>query len=214
MIEQRVGLEHGAGRLHVPPAVGLAALFSGVALVAHVVSGISLRAMLLLTSSTVALSVGALWRRAAPDDRRRLAHVFAIGAGTGLLATVAYDAAKYALSIWDPSPYNPFEVIRIFGVLLAGPSAGPVLTYASGITFHAVNGTSFGIAYTFLFGSRGALAGIVWGLFLETFQLTLYPGWLNIRAYREFAQISALSHVVYGLVLGLLARRLLWRIAR
>jgi hypothetical protein len=34
------------------------------------------------------------------------------------------------------------------------------------------------------------------------FQLTLYPGWLNIRLYAEFAQISAISHVVYGLVLG------------
>jgi hypothetical protein len=193
----------------VSPAFGLAALFSGAALVAHILSGISLRTTLSLTSTIVALSAATLWRRTAAGNRRRTARVLAIGAGTGLLATAAYDAAKYALSIWDPSPYNPFEAIRIFGVLLAGASAGPVLIYAAGLTFHAVNGTCFGISYTFLFGRRGVLAGIAWGLFLETFQLTLYPGWLDIRAYREFAQISALSHVVYGVVLGLLSRRLL-----
>jgi hypothetical protein len=213
MIEQSASLERGIRKPRVPPAVGFAALFGGVALVAHIVAGLSLRTMLLFTSSIVALSLRLMWRRAAADDRQRLARVFAIGAGVGLLATVANDAAKYALSVWDPSPYNPFEAIRIFGVLLAGPTAGTTLTYGLGAAFHAVNGTSFGMAYTFFFGHRGAIAGVAWGLFLETFQLTLYPGWLDIRAYREFAQISALSHVVYGLVLGLLARRLLRRVA-
>ena len=52
----------------------------------------------------------------------------------------------------------------------------------------------------------------MWGLFLETFQLTLYPGWLDIRTYSEFATISALSHVVYGATLGLLARAILPRL--
>jgi hypothetical protein len=60
-------------------------------------------------------------------------------------------------------------------------------------------------------GARGARAGVAWGLFLELFQLTLYPGWLDIRLYREFAMISSLGHVVYGLVLGAGTRRLLAR---
>lgn len=73
---------------------------------------------------------------------------------------------------------------------------------------HLLNGTSFGVAYLFLFARdgrtsvrRALLTGVGWGLFLETFQLTLYPGWLDIRLYQEFATISALSHIVYGATL-------------
>jgi hypothetical protein len=51
---------------------------------------------------------------------------------------------------------------------------------------------------------RGLATGIAWGLFLESFQLAIYPGWLNIRFLDEFRQISFLSHVVFGAVLGLL----------
>jgi hypothetical protein len=47
---------------------------------------------------------------------------------------------------------------------------------------------------------------MAWGAVLEVFQLTLYPGWLDIRAYQEFAQISALSHLAYGATLGWSAR--------
>ena len=67
----------------------------------------------------------------------------------------------------------------------------------------------FGVAYVFLFARDGAISGgralatgVAWGIFLELFQLTLYPGWLDIRAYKEFAMISALGHVVYGATLG------------
>ena len=51
------------------------------------------------------------------------------------------------------------------------------------------------------------VSGVGWGLFLETFQLTLYPGWLNITTYKEFVTISFLGHIVYGLVLGALGHR-------
>jgi hypothetical protein len=61
--------------------------------------------------------------------------------------------------------------------------------------------------YCVLFGRRGVPGGIAWGVFLEAFQLTLFPGWLDIRAYREFVQISALSHIVYGATLGFLCKR-------
>jgi hypothetical protein len=76
----------------------------------------------------------------------------------------------------------------------------------AGIAFHVLNGIAFGTSYCALFGTRGVRAGIAWGVFLEVFQLTLYPGWLDIRFYREFATISALSHVAYGAVLGFTCR--------
>jgi hypothetical protein len=114
-----------------------------------------------------------------------------------------YDLTKFILSHLDSTLYNPFEAIRIFGVVLVGKSASSMTTYLVGAGYHGFNGIMFGIAFAFLFGRRGVVAGIAWGFFLEAFQLALFPGWLNIKAYQEFAQVSALSHLAYGTVLGL-----------
>jgi hypothetical protein len=152
-----------------------------------------------------------VWRSSG-SERQLIGRSVVYGAVAGFLATMAYDLSKAALSILDPSPYNPFEAIRTFGKLLAGPSAGEQAIVASGAAFHLLNGTMFGIAYVFIFARDGAISsgralatGVAWGIFLELFQLTLYPGWLDIRAYREFVMISALGHVVYGATLGTIA---------
>jgi hypothetical protein len=187
-------------RLHW--ALGAGALFSGAALLAHILAGIALPLALALTAVLLLLVVWSVWRRAAAAERQRLTGRAVIGLGAGVAATLTYDVAKYALAQWDPSPYNPFEAIRVFGLLLTGPAAPAGLSLAAGIAFHLLNGIAFGIAFCFLFGRRGIIAGIGWGLFLELFQLTLYPGWLDIRFYDEFVRISALSHAVYGAVLG------------
>jgi hypothetical protein len=186
-----------AGRL-----VGVLALFSGAALLTHIVWRVSLPLALAAAVTLLVFSAATLWRRATPAQRTMLTTLVKVGAASGLIATVSYDTAKYALSQLDPSPYNPFEAVRIFGTLLLGQPASEAAIYAVGTTFHLLNGVSFGVAYCFLFRRQGIVAGMAWGLFLEMFQLTLYPGWLNIRLYSEFAQISAISHVVYGLVLG------------
>ncbi|MBI3924288.1 MAG: hypothetical protein HY319_01990 [Armatimonadetes bacterium] len=185
--------------------LGLGALFSGAALVAHILTGLSLRLSLVFTASLLGVAGWTAWRRA-PGLRSRLRRSVARGAVAGLLAMLAYDFAKLTLSWLDPSPYNPFEAVRVFGMLLAGPGAPGPVVWGAGMAFHALNAVSFGVAFQLLWGSKGVLAGIAWGLFLELFQLTLYPGWLDIRLYREFVQISALSHVVYGAVLGVLCR--------
>jgi len=137
------------------------------------------------------------------DARRRLTFQLKVGLAAAVIATGAYDLTRFTLSRLDSSPYNPFEVIRIFGMLLVGASAGSTVVYSAGAAFHILNGLCFGIAYWLLFGRYGVWAAVVWGAFLEVFQLTLYPGWLNIRFYREFMQISATSHLIYGAVLGL-----------
>ncbi len=194
---RRYRLSSMAGRL-----AGVLALFSGAALLTHIVWRVSLPLALAAAVAVLAFSGATLWRRATLTQRAMLTRLVKVGAGSGLVATVSYDAAKYALSQLDPSPYNPFEAIRIFGTLLLGQSSAEVAIYGAGAAFHLLNGVSFGVAYCFLFRRQGIIAGMAWGLFLEMFQLTLYPGWLNIRLYSEFAQISAISHVVYGLVLG------------
>ncbi len=198
--------------------IGLAALFSGVALLGNILFGLSLVAGLVVVGLLAGSVATFALARMPTQERRRILRVVLAGVGAGLAATLCYDATKFVLSQVDPSPYNPFEATRAFGILLLGEGPGPVAHQAAGITLHLVNGTAFGVAFTVLFGREGrlswqhaALFGVAWGLFLETFQITLYPGWLDIRAYREFATISALSHVVYGATLGLTGRALLRR---
>lgn len=191
---------------------GIAALFSGMALIAHILTRIPLRLLLALTIALMATAVKAMWRRCSPKLRARLAQCMMVGASSGLLATTGYDLTKFVLSRSEAFSYNPFEVIRVFGALLAGPSAPAAAIFAVGSAFHILNGICFGTAFCLLFGPRGVAAGIAWAIFLETFQLTLYPGWLDIRAYQEFAQVSALSHLAYGSILGWCCQRgLRWR---
>lgn len=199
--------------------VGLAALFSGAALLGNILFGFSLVLGLLVVGGAAAVVAMIAVSHMGRDERRRLRSVVIAGVGAGLVATICYDVAKTALSQVDPSPYNPFEATRVFGILLLGDSVPEEALQAAGITLHLLNGTAFGVAFTVLFGREGRLSpaaallfGIGWGLFLELFQITLYPGWLDIRAYREFATISALSHVVYGATLGITGRALLRRL--
>lgn len=194
-------------------AVAAAALFSGVALLATILGDVPLLISLAITTTMLAIALPVLISRADPARRRWLARTALVGAGAGLLATVCYDVSRAGLSQLDPSPYNPFEAVRVFGVLLVGESAAPSAVYAAGVAFHFVNGTSFGVAYTLLFARSGqtsvrraVLMGMGWGLFLELFQLSLYPGWLDIRAYDEFVRVSFMGHLVYGATLGLAAR--------
>ena len=196
----------------VRPLLALLALFSGIALLVNILARLSLRATLATAVAVMGAGLASvIWRAPAPA-RRLIARSIRIGGVSGFIATLAYDLSKAALSVLDPSPYNPFEAIRAFGKLLAGPTAGERAIVASGAAFHLLNGTMFGVAYVFLFtrdgaisGGRGLATGVAWGIFLELFQLTLYPGWLDIRAYKEFAMISALGHVIYGATLGTIA---------
>lgn len=194
---------------------GFGSLFSGAALLTNILAGFSLPLALALTATLVVGGIGALLARTSGARRRALLRMAMAGVATGIVATVCYDVAKYALSQLDPSPYNPFEATRVFGVLLLGSETHP-LVQTAGWSFHLLNGTSFGLAYCFLFSRGGrssflyaALSGMGWGLFLEMFQLVLYPGWLDILFLEEFRQISAISHLVYGAVLGLTCRQVL-----
>jgi len=205
------------GRLR--PLLAFGGVFSGVALLLNILGGISLPLALAVMTTLLLIVLAAILRVSSPESRGWMLRTVAAGIGVGLSATLVYDVSKTLLSLLDPSPFDPFHVIAIFGALIVGTDADPVLIAAAGTAFHLVNGTSFGVAYLFLFARdgrttrrRALLTGIGWGLFLETFQLTLYPGWLDIRLYREFATISALSHIVYGITLGLLGRAVLRRV--
>ncbi len=199
-------------RRRIPvPLIGVATLFSGVALLAHITTGVSLRLALALSASTLCATIAIVWMRATPRSRLVLRRTAAVGATAGIAATAAYDLSRALLIRIDHSRFDPFAALPVFGSLLAGASASPTIRIAAGIAFHVLNGIAFGTSFCLLLGTRGVVAGIAWGLALETIQLALFPGWLGIRQFREFAQLSALGHIAYGAVLGVTCRSLLRR---
>lgn len=190
----------------------MASLASGAALVVHILSGVSLRLALAAAAAFLGGAGLLVWRRVDAEQQRWLIRLVKVGLVSGLLATLAYDLIRTVLSQLDTSPYDPFEALWAFGSAIAGPSASPTAVMAAGVAFHLFNGIAFGVAFCLLFRQGGVLRGMAWGAVLEVFQLTLYPGWLDIRAYQEFAQISAVSHLAYGATLGWAARTGIGRI--
>jgi hypothetical protein len=197
---------HRLAHRTIARALATIALASGAALVVHIVGGVSLRLMLALAILVAALAATSVWRRATARQRRWLRRRVLAGAASGGLAVVVYDITKTLLSQLDAWRYNAFETVRVFGLNIAGAHASLRTVYAAGTAYHVLNGVAFGIAFCLLWGERGVVAGMAWGLFLECFQLTLFPGWLDIRAIGEFAKISVLSHVAYGATLGVCCR--------
>ncbi len=201
------------------PIFAIVSLGTGAALLAAIFVSISLTIGLVVAMLIwLAAAAFILWR-GSPARRSEIRRVVAAGSAAGLAATLAYDSSRWALSHLDPAPYNPFEAIRVFGVLLTSApfdASGPTVL-AVGALYHLLNGTSFGLAYALLIGGRNAgtlfavLTGVAWGLALELFQISIYPGWLDIRAYDEFVRVSFMGHVVYGAVIGLGTRLLLRR---
>ena len=91
-----------------------------------------------------------------------------------------------------------------------GTDASITLQWVVGSAFHFCNGLAFAVAYSYWFAPKGPLAGIAFAMVLEAFMLGLYPGWLKIAEYAPFLTMSLIGHLVYGAVLGVLARRW-WR---
>jgi hypothetical protein len=216
---QGLGMNRAALRPTPLAIAGIASLANGAALLLYILGRVPLPALLAFTWSIAILALATMGALGEPANRARLRRYVGVGLTAGLVATLAYDVTKSILSQMDPSPFNPFEATRVFGTILVGPDAPPVLISTVGWAFHITNGCSFAIAFGCLFARagrislrRGILTGMGWGLFLETFQLALFPGWLNIKFLDEFRQISFLSHLVFGATLGILVPAgLRWR---
>jgi hypothetical protein len=197
---------------------GLAAGFSGLAVLATIMTGQSLVILEALFAFVPLAVAVALIRRAPSPVIREVTLLVRVGIIAGAIATVTYDVTRTLLSYLDPSPYNPFEAVRRFGLDFLPADAPVWAIMAAGLLIHLLNGSSFGVIYAVFAGRyartlRAAMvSGIVWGLTLEFIQSILYPGWLQITTVlKEFLFISAFGHVFYGMSLGLGVRRLLAR---
>jgi hypothetical protein len=201
-------------------AVG-ALLVGGVVLILVIVAGLPLVLSPLIGVAVIAAALVRARRRLSPGAwQRLLARVRAL-AVVAVAATLAYDVMRAVLAGIDPSPYNPFEVVRVFGQLMIGASAPTTAVFVAGWTYHLFNGVCFGIAFGLLFLRGGALStrwavarGIGWGLFLESIQLALYPGWVHIQWLAEFTTISIAAHLTYGVTLGFGGSSALRRLSR
>lgn len=196
--------------------VGLAAGFSGAAVIATILTGASLLLFEVSFLAILAVGLAVVFRRSPRVVVREVMCVARAGFIAGGAATVVYDVTRGALSVLDPSPYNPFGAVRQFGLSMLPEGASSAAVFLAGSGVHLLNGSTFGVIYAVIGGraavsTRAALgSGILWGLTLELIMSILYPGWLSITTLlREFLLISGLGHIAYGATLGLLTRRLL-----
>lgn len=192
-------------------ALAALGLGTGTALFVYLVVRISIVGGLIAMLAVATTSMAVVWPRLPPQRRQSARRMAGVGVVGGVLALAAYDLTRLAVvALFSPSVL-PFEAVPLFGQIFWGRTSPSVLTNVTGVVYHVCNGVGFGVAYTVLFGRRGAWAGVAWGVALEAAMLTVYPGWLDIRALEEFFGVTIAGHVVYGAVLGLVAQRLLAR---
>jgi hypothetical protein len=148
--------------------IGLAAGFSGAAVIISILSGVPLlitEAALVLVPLAGTIIVA---RRAPRSVVLEVWRVVRAGLLVGLVATLVYDITRTGLSYLDPSPYKPFEAIRQFGLGMLPAGAPPAAVLAAGFAVHFVNGSSFGVIYAVSAGRRAhtlrdaLLGGVIW----------------------------------------------------
>ncbi len=145
-----------------------------------------------------------------------------IGTAAGLIAALAYDvfrvpfvfAEAWGIATIVP-PLNLFKVFPHFGMMILGEPAGAPPSWqahAIGWAYHFSNGATFGVMYVALLGEAARRAwgwGILWAVGLELgMLLTPYPVVFGIHVATAFVVVTLLAHLLFGAILGLLARRL------
>jgi len=150
-----------------------------------------------------------------------------IGATAGLIATVAYDVFRLpyvSAREWGIAPLVPpldlFKVFPRFGAMILGqpveqPSYSPT-AHLIGWAYHFSNGLTFGVMYTAMIGA-GARRPWGWAVLMAVglelaMLLTPYPSVFGIHVGSRFVAVTLAAHVIFGIVLGLVTRKLsrLW----
>jgi hypothetical protein len=169
------------------------------------------------TAVLVGLAVLDRWR-----GDRALWHALLVGAAAGLLAAVAYDvlrlpfvfAREWGLDAVVP-PMNLFKVFPRFGAMILGEPVEQaqysLAAHLVGWIYHFSNGVTFGVMYLALIGDAGRRSWL-WAVLLATglelgMLLTPYPQFFAIPLTVLFVAVTLTAHLVFGVVLGLLARR-------
>lgn len=138
-----------------------------------------------------------------------------VGAAAGLLATSGLEIVR---SISFHFGGMPGSLPELLGVLLTGRiMEGPDgLSDLAGYAYHYWNGLCFGVIYSVLFGHRHPLWGVVYGVVIGVIFLAspavsaMGIGFMG-REMPSMPMTVILAHLVFGTILGVLARRWLWK---
>src|SRR5262249_48909543 len=143
--------------------VVLAACFcaTGGALIVHIVSRVSLALAALVLLAMAALVFTLLLRRLDPVRAAAVRRRLFVGAASGLVAPLAYDASRYGTVALFELSFRPFHAFQLFGKGLLGPEVEGFPAYAAGTVFHLLNGTGFGIAFAMLVRKPNIWKGIL-----------------------------------------------------
>lgn len=179
----------------------------------------------ILIPATLALIGVALLDRARGD--RRLWRAVLVGAVGGLLAAIAYDLFRVPWVLGWIDQVGPtwlrlplFKVFPRFGAMILGipytanqtDSQFPLAAHLIGWIYHFSNGITFGVMYMAMIGNatrRSWLWGIALAAGLELAMLfTPYPLFFGIKVTALFVMVTLTAHTIFGIVMGLTARRM------
>jgi len=157
---------------------------------------------------------------------RRLWRACLIGAIGGFLAAVAYDVFRLPWVLGFIDHQGPawlrlplFKVFPRFGAMILGhpytatqtDSQFTLADHLVGWAYHFSNGITFGVMYMAMIGNatrRTWLWGIVMAVGLEIFLLiSPYSGFFAIKITAIFVAVTLSAHILFGIALGLYARR-------
>jgi hypothetical protein len=149
-----------------------------------------------------------------------------IGAAAGFLAACAYDIFRIPFVVAAADQVGPdwlrlplFNVFPRFGaMILAQPcdattpdSQFTLAAHLTGWIYHFSNGITFGVMYMALVGDatrRSWLWAVLFATSLELAMLfTPYTTFFGIHMTTKFVIATLSAHVIFGIVLGLIAKR-------
>jgi len=137
-----------------------------------------------------------------------IARRLVVGAVSGVAATAAYDLARAAVAFATPRNLDPFRAHPNFGALMLDTSPDTTAALVAGWGYHFWNGLTFAVLYTLLFGGARVRAAIAWAMTLEVATIAVTPRYTAIDTTDVFfVTVSLVGHLVYGTVLGVLARQ-------
>ena len=177
-----------------------------------------------LIPATAALVVIALLDLAKGD--RRLWRAVLIGAAGGMLAAISYDLFRLPFVVAAVDHTGPqwlrlplYKVFPRFGAMILGhsytnsqlDSQFPLLDHVVGWIYHFSNGITFGVMYMAIIGDairRSWLWAVVLAAGIELAMLfTPYRFFFGIGLTTRFVIATLTAHLIFGVTLGLYARR-------
>lgn len=178
----------------------------------HARMSVTVPYLLLPALILLGIVVLAAWRR----GHGRLVRRIVVGAGAGIIATLALEAIRITSFKLGGMPG---DLPRLLGVLItdrfmSGPSLGSdILGYA----YHYWNGAAFGVIFTVLLGRRPLIWSTGYALLIGLGFLAspaVKAMGVGFMAFRMPAmQVTVvIAHIAFGLALGILTR--LWLRAR